>query len=201
MPALRDYRPEDHDALARICVATADAGADAAGLLDDDDIWSELFLSPYLRRHPDLTIVLQSDDGCPIGYIVGTDDSAGFEEWFGSEWGPRNGARWPLPGAVTDRTQGMIAYGYSRGRTPLDAPEGFPAHLHIDLLPEAQGAGWGRVLIDALCDRLRVRGVEGVHASVSIENRNALGFYPRTGFAPVAEDGRSRTFGRRLRDN
>ncbi|MEV7631849.1 hypothetical protein AB0N64_05490 [Microbacterium sp. NPDC089318] len=115
MPAIRPYRPEDGDRLAAICLATADAGGDAAGQLEDDAIWSELFLAPYLARHPELCLVLESEDGRPIGYIVGTGDSEAFEAWFGREWWPRNADRWPAPGRIASRTAGMIAYGYARG--------------------------------------------------------------------------------------
>lgn len=198
MPHIRAYRSADEPALSSICVATADAGSDATGRLDDDDVWSALFLSPYLHRHPELALVLESDDGRLLGYIVGTDDTAAFEEWFGREWWPRFAERWPTPAMVRNEQEGMIAYGSSRGQHPAPVPAGFPAHLHIDLLPEGQGSGWGRVLIEALCERMSRRAIPGVHASVSLDNLGALGFYPRTGFEPVAEDARSRTFGRRL---
>ena len=48
---------------------------------------------------------------------------------------------------------------------PLRFIEDYPSHLHIDLLPEAQGAGFGRVLIETLCAMLDPdgfdRGVRG----------------------------------------
>ena len=61
---------------------------------------------------------------------------------------------------------------------PADAP----AHLHIDLLPRLQRAGWGRRLIGALADELAARGVPGVHLDVDATNLDAIAFYRRLGF-------------------
>ncbi|MEV7631848.1 GNAT family N-acetyltransferase [Microbacterium sp. NPDC089318] len=70
----------------------------------------------------------------------------------------------------------------------------------MDLLPEAQGAGWGRILVAQLCGLLRACGVRGVHASVPTENPGALSFYPRVSFVSIDGDERSETFGRTLTD-
>lgn len=198
MSAVRPYRPTDTAVLARICVLTGDDGGDATGVFDDD-LLPELFLLPYLERHPDLAFVLADEADVPIGYIVGTDDTAAFEAWFAGSWWPERGARrWPRPAAVRTRSDAMVAYGYSRGQGGSDdggAPAGDPAHLHIDLLPQAQGGGWGRVLIGALADALRARGCEGLHASASRSNPGALAFYPRVGFVPAGGDDDTATFG------
>ena len=75
---------------------------------------------------------------------------------------------------------------------------GYPAHLHIDLLPELQGQGWGRRLVDTLAARLRELGIEGVHLVAGAENAGAVAFYPRVGFTPLGADEGSRAFGMRL---
>ncbi len=76
----------------------------------------------------------------------------------------------------------MLAYAY--GRRPGVEPfaRHYPAHLHIDLLPELQGQGWGRRLIEALRDRLRAAGVPGVHLVAAGTNAGAIAFYERLGF-------------------
>lgn len=58
----------------------------------------------------------------------------------------------------------------------------YPAHLHIDLLPEAQGQGAGTALMDALKAHLRAKNVQGVFLCVGKDNKKALRFYKKQGF-------------------
>ena len=58
----------------------------------------------------------------------------------------------------------------------------YPAHLHIDLLPELQGQGFGRRLIDTLRAALAARGVPAVHLGMDAANTGARAFYDRLGF-------------------
>ncbi|MEO2134009.1 GNAT family N-acetyltransferase [Microbacterium sp.] len=183
MAHLRSFRPGDEPALAEICLRTADTGSDATGILDDDDIWAAVFVLPYVARHPELAVVVETDDGRVAGYAVATGDTDGFEEWFRSEWWPRFAERWPKPAAdAVTRQDSVLAYAY--GRRPGVEPfaRHYPAHLHIDLLPELQGEGWGRRLIEALRDRLRAAGVPGVHLVAAGTNAGAIAFYERLGF-------------------
>lgn len=183
MPHLRPFRSGDEPDLADICLRTADVGADGTGILDDDDIWAAVFALPYVARHPDLAFVVETDDGRAAGYVVATDDTDAFEAWFRAAWWPRFAHRWPRPeGESVTRQDAVLAYAY--GRRPGAEPfaEVYPAHLHIDLLPEVQGQGWGRRLIGALTDTLRDAGVPGVHLVAAGTNAGAIAFYERLGF-------------------
>ncbi|WP_336631480.1 MULTISPECIES: GNAT family N-acetyltransferase [unclassified Microbacterium] len=182
MPSIRPFRPGDEPALAEICRRTADSGGDATGILDDDEIWAAVFVLPYVARHPDLAFVVEADDGRVIGYVVGTDDTRAFEEWFATRWWPGYASRWPNPGEGTTRQDGVLAYAYGRRAGAEPFGELYPAHLHIDLLPEAQGQGWGRRLIETLVAELRRRGVSGLHLATGARNAGAIAFYARLGF-------------------
>jgi len=179
---IRPYAPADRDAVARVCLLTADAGSDATGVFEDDSLWAEVFALPYVTRHPDLAFVVEDPDGAVVGYVIGTDDTDAFEEWFASEWWPRVAERHPRPEVERTRQDGTLIYAYGRraGAEPY-AGMGYPAHLHIDLLPAAQGQGLGRQLISTLLDALRRRGVAGLHLVASAENQGALAFYDRIG--------------------
>jgi ribosomal protein S18 acetylase RimI-like enzyme len=61
----------------------------------------------------------------------------------------------------------------------------YPAHLHIDILPEGQGQGWGRKLIETLTGRMRELGVSAVHLGVAPTNHRAIAFYEAVGFHRV----------------
>lgn len=61
----------------------------------------------------------------------------------------------------------------------------WPAHLHIDLLPEWQGRGYGRKLMRTLLAALAERGVPAVHLVMTVANKPARAFYGRMGFEEI----------------
>jgi ribosomal protein S18 acetylase RimI-like enzyme len=195
---IRPFRPGDEPALAEICLRTADSGADATGVLADDDLWAEVFVLPYAARHPDLAFVVETDDGRVAGYVVGAPDTRAFEEWFRTQWWPRHAARWPRPEHERTRQDGVLRYAYARRAGAEPYGDTYPAHLHIDLLPELQGQGWGRRLIETLEQALRERGVTGLHLVAGAENTGAVAFYERIGLTPLPSHDGARAFGRHL---
>ncbi|GAA4781496.1 GNAT family N-acetyltransferase [Microbacterium gilvum] len=194
---IRPYRPDDREDLGDVCVRTAAAGADATGMLTDDALWPALFLYPYVDRHPDLAFTVERD-GRPAGYIVCAPDTAEFETWFRDEWWPAHTERWPHAGDAFGREADLVRYAYGRGPAATAYAARHPAHLHIDLLPEVQGRGWGRRLVDALVAELRTRGVPGVHLAADPANTGAVAFYERLGFDRVAEETASAVFVRAI---
>ncbi|MBO1740947.1 GNAT family N-acetyltransferase [Leifsonia sp. TF02-11] len=190
--SLRPYAAGDDIALRDVCLRTGDAGGDATGLYPDDELLADIFLMPYLRFEPELASVLISDDR-PVGYLVATADSVRFAERYRREWLPWFAERHPRPersdGLKPERSDSALERVLELGHAPEHAigpdQEAFPAHLHIDLLPAAQGRGWGRVLIRRLLGQLRAVGVPGVQLGVGERNRNAQAFYRRLGFHPL----------------
>ena len=198
MTRIRPFRSGDEPALDDVCLKTADAGADGTGVLDDDDLWAEIFVLPYVARHPELAFVVETDDERVVGYIVGAPDTAAFEEWFRTGWWPRHAARWPQPEAEESRQDGLLRYAYGRHGGAEPYGDAYPAHLHIDLLPEAQGRGLGRLLIATFADALRAQGVTGLHLVASADNAGAIAFYPRVGFTPLPSHDGVQAFGMSL---
>lgn len=181
-----------------ICLKTADAGADATGIIDDDDLWAQIWVLPYVVRHPELAFVVETDAGRVAGYIVGTPDTDVFEAWFEHEWWPQFAERWPRPDEERSRQDGIVNYAYARSPGHEPYAKEYPAHLHIDLLPELQGQGWGRRLIDTLVDALRTKGITGLHLVAADTNAGAVAFYPRVGFTRIPSTDGAAAFGRRL---
>ncbi len=58
----------------------------------------------------------------------------------------------------------------------------WPAHLHIDLLPQACGSGVGAALMCRWLDSLRAGGVPGCHLETLGENHGAIAFFESMGF-------------------
>jgi ribosomal protein S18 acetylase RimI-like enzyme len=185
---IRRYEDRDHDAVYDICVRTADAGGDARGKYRSDDLMPDLFAGPYVFLEPRSAFVL--DDGeRAVGYVIGTPDTAAFVLAYRERWIPRLADRYPVPPdpPVTPDDQ-MLALHYWPERMLWSRLPEYPAHLHIDLLPDFQGAGYGRVLIDTFCAAMAEAGVAGVHVCVVKENTRALGFYYRLGFTRLDAD-------------
>lgn len=63
----------------------------------------------------------------------------------------------------------------------------YPAHLHIDILPQYQGKGHGTRLMGCFLNSLIEKAVPGVHLSMAASNTGARRFYERLGFELCAE--------------
>jgi ribosomal protein S18 acetylase RimI-like enzyme len=189
-PVIRPYRPADRDAIARICLLTAAGGGDATGVYSDDTLMPEVYALPYVDYAPDLAFVVVGgggDEAPVLGYVLGVADTADFIEWYRREWAPGFRRRHPTPGAPTGRDPAyseaqLLADGGDPERLRIPELDDYPAHLHIDLLPELQGRGLGRLLIDTLRAALAERGVERLHLGMDAANSGARAFYDRLGF-------------------
>ncbi|WP_176168899.1 GNAT family N-acetyltransferase [Krasilnikoviella flava] len=208
---IRTFRPTDRAAVAEVCVRTAAGGADARGLYSDDHLMPEVFALPYVEYAPDLAFVvvrpddelepapadpaddvLRVEDGRLTGYVIGVADTRDFVSWWERAWGPGFAERHPAAGgSPSGREPGfpepaLVDAGKDPGRMVRgltdDELDRYPAHLHIDLLPENQGRGLGRTLMDTLRAALAARGVPGVHLGMDPNNTRARAFYDRYGF-------------------
>jgi ribosomal protein S18 acetylase RimI-like enzyme len=195
--AIRLYRPGDLPALNQICLRTGDSGEDASHLYRYPDLLGSFYVAPYAVLEPDLCFVLTRQD-TPCGYILGTRDSAAFYERCEREWFPDLRRRYPLPDASDHSPDAQIIRLFYERHEVDPALAEYPAHLHIDLLPEAQGQGCGRRLMDRFLARLRESNVPAVHLGVSKRNTRAIGFYERVGFQRIKENRQSFALGQRL---
>ncbi|MEK8227444.1 hypothetical protein NKG05_17075 [Oerskovia sp. M15] len=155
--------PAEVDRLYDICLRTGADGGDATASYRDPRLLGEIYLGAYLALEPDLAFVVDDGTGA-IGYVVGTRDTRAFEERCEREWWPSLRDRYPLdtfPAGTADRHLVTTMHNPSAADPALLGP--YPAHLHVDLLPEAQGGGNGRRLLETLFDALRERDVTGVH--------------------------------------
>jgi ribosomal protein S18 acetylase RimI-like enzyme len=212
VPDIRAYRPSDRAALYDICVRTADAGGDARGQYSTDELMGDLFAGPYAYLEPGLAFVLtdeagrdgagrdgagrdeagRDEGGHAVGYVVGTADTAAFARRYAAEWIPLLDGKYEVP-PPPPRTaeQDMVALHLHPERMVVPELAAYPAHLHIDLLPDYQGRGFGRRLIDRFRAAAAEAGAPAVHLGMVTANVRARGFYDRLGFEvlPVTDPG------------
>ena len=199
--AIRPYRVGDEDALMRVCLETGAAGADATDVFRlEPRLLSEIYLLPYLALEPELATVVADPGGAPVGYVLGALDTAAFEAAAEERWWPTLRERFPLGSVPVDAPEAaLVRRIHEPGATPPNLLRDHPSHLHVDLLPVAQGRGFGRRLLQRLFDHLAAAGSTGVHLGVSTANVRAIGFYRAMGFDEWPSDGSGAlTFVRRL---
>lgn len=197
---IRAYEPTDLDAVYDICVRTGADGGDARALVADHRLHGHLWAGPYVTLEPELAFVLDDGAGRAVGYVLAARDAVAFEQRAEREWWPPLRERYPRHPEGTTLDDLLVALLHDRPTADpvIDGP--YPSELHIDLLPTAQGRGWGRHLIDSVLEALRGSGSPGVHLGTSARNERAIGFYRHLGFVELTpgRPGAGVLFGRRL---
>ena len=136
-----------------------------------------MYCEPYLEHG--VAYMLVDDEGVARGYVLAAED---WEEWQ------------QVFAPYAERIAALSPEYSQRLADELDefavaAANGYPAHLHIDIMEAYTGGGSGRMLMEALLERLRADGVEGIAFGAAPGNTRAAGFYRHMGFQQLAEPG------------
>jgi len=185
---IRPYRAGDRDQVRHICFATGFMGDPVDWQWRDEASFADMFSSYYTDVEPESASVVELD-GRVAGYLLGClDGQRAFDPAaVALRHVLRRGIAFrPGTAGIVWRTAwdgvGDLARGRVR-RDDLDFRDArWPAHLHIDLLPEARGGGAGRRLVTGWLEHLRERSVPGCHLTTFAENAGALAFFRSTGF-------------------
>jgi len=172
-------------------------------LWGDPESFADLFTKYYTDCEPESLLVAENDAGI-VGYLSGCVDSGRAS---GTAAAVVN--RLVLRGALVRPSIASFFWRSlwdiirDRGAPPETLHDArWPAHLHINLLPEGRGKGLGRQLMETWHARLRARQAPGVHLGTMAENHNALRFFGLCGFArhgqPVRVPGFRTRDGRRM---
>lgn len=175
----------------------------------------------YTHLSPSTCFVLDDGTGRAVGYCIGCPDTASFCAAYdsyvssvlhgtGREKGDirlvptaeqlETRAPWidPDTGRVAELCLSQLAFSprwlLLEGNEDMLA-RGYRATMHIDVLDEFQGQGWGRKLLEALVDGLKAQGKggKGVWLGVGGENAKVVPFYEKLGFAVAERDVKTST--------
>jgi ribosomal protein S18 acetylase RimI-like enzyme len=191
VPTIRLYRESDRDAMFDICMRTGWVGGDARGYFQDQDLLPDIFAAPFAALEPDLAFVLDNGERA-VGYVLGTSDTVRFAKEFRERWLPLVAERHPQPTEEpTSHDEVMANLLHNPESMVIPDLADYPAHLHIDILPEYQGGGHGRELIRAQLAALHQAGAPRVFLGTLTANTAGRAFYERVGFhvVPVANAG------------
>jgi ribosomal protein S18 acetylase RimI-like enzyme len=190
--AIRPARPEDQSGAYYVCLKTGDFGKDGEPFYrEDPDALGRIFVGPYLVFEPELSLILEDEQGI-CGYAFGAFDSRSFYNRYETEWRPKLCTQFPEPQGDPSQwsRSEMVHSWYHHPDYFMPEPYAtYPSHLHIDLLPRAQGQGIGRRMMEQVMDKLRQLGSPGAHLGVSMMNEPAYGFYLKLGFKDLARVG------------
>ena len=186
---IRPYEAADRAAVRHICFVTGFAGAPVDYQWSDEESFADMFSGYYTDREPESAFVAVAD-GEVKGYLLGCRDSS--RAWSPAAPAARHVARRGLafrPGTagfvwrtVGDALADRIRHGIRPSDYDFVDPR-FPAHLHINLLPEIRGGGAGGRLVTTWLDVLRAEGTPGCFLQTLYENTDAIAFFEAMGFS------------------
>lgn len=142
----------------------------------------------FIEKEPDNCFVATDDTDKVIGYVLCAENFDKFYTVYVDEYVSRL--------KKTEFTHRRDAFRSVESQGKYKAE--YPAHLHIDLLPDYQHMGLGKKLMDSLCAHLKEKGVPGIALTVWNGNKNACRFYEKYGFELIETKKTSFVYGLKL---
>ncbi len=183
---IRQYQPKDKENVRFVCL-----NSDGPCKSSKRGINFELavYCDYYIENEPENCFVATDENDKAIGYIISTENFDNFKEIYLKDYYTR-----------------IRKWEYRRRESALRAiasqekyKKEYPAHLHIDILPEYQHKGLGKKLMDTLCDNLCKKDVKGVMFTVWHKNYNAINFYEKYGFRLIETKETTLVYGLKLK--
>ena len=183
---IRTYTAADHNALIDL-FERASENSPSGELWRHPPSQRMVYLDPYVDSCPD-TLFLAEVDGELVGYLTGCPDSAMIP---------------PEDERITDAIARHRVFLKARslpffGRSMVDlmtaklrgadvsggevVDPSFPAHLHINLVPQARGTGAAQDLMSAWMGWLARADSPGCYLQTLVENTRAVRFFEKCGF-------------------
>ena len=142
----------------------------------------------YIEQEPQNCFVLADEEDRAVGYILCAED---FDEFFG-RFTQVSVERFS-PEDTKSRMEAIHSVDLQKKHKAV-----YPAHMHIDILPEYQRSGFGSMLVDTLKRHLKKKGISGLMLTVGKENAVGQRFYKKYGFTLLEESSGEAAYGLRL---
>ena len=171
---IRKYQEKDFEATKYVCLNDMLGKEGYEKIIEYVEI---MFCRYYLEKEPENCFVAVDENDKVIGYTYGSKDYDNYQENF-SEY---------INAVAELENRRFLAEALTEMYDHAIYKKDYPAHLHIDILPEYQSKGIGSKLIKAFCDNLKEQNVKGVMLIVGSENEGARRFYERNGFTRLQD--------------
>jgi ribosomal protein S18 acetylase RimI-like enzyme len=185
---VRPYDAADREELLALFARAGD-GSPTGTLWRHTPSEAAIYLTPYLDHEPESVFVAVGADGALVGYLAG---SLGRGAVPSEEdrmvraisrhlvvLRPRSMPFFArsMRDGVRDKRAGATSAG------EIDDPR-WPAHLHVNVAPEARGTGLAQGLMASFQAHVHAAGVPGAYLQTLVENERAARFFARSGFVP-----------------
>lgn len=182
---IRPYEDKDKDAVRFVCL-----NSEGPCKSSDRGINFSLavYCDYYIEKEPENCFVAADENDNIIGYIICAEDFDVFKPRFDSEYCTKI-KKWEFRRRRSAQRSVIPHEKYK---------DKYPAHLHIDILPEYQRMGIGHKLTDVLLSHLRSKGVKGIMLTTWIKNVKGRGFYDKYGFTLLEEMKNCAVYGMKL---
>lgn len=174
MTIIRKMRKSDAPQVRKICLATADDSLKSTEKLEQSTLI--LYSDFYIRECTSHCFVATDENDKAVGYILCSPDYSQYKKSF------KNIEMKKL------RKLGIKYYFMGKGEmlSPRPHAKEYPAHLHIDILPEYQRQGLGHRLMNALIAQLKKDRIPGLILFVAPNNEKGINFYKKYGFIKLS---------------
>jgi hypothetical protein len=180
---IREYKPEDRNAVRSIAFETGFMGESIDWQWSDQKSFADLITNYYLNQEPESAFVAEKD-GIVIGYLLGCIDSKKAKGSAAKEIGKiilHGGLIRPSIAPFLWRSVFDIIRDREVADDELIDPR-WPAHMHLNLLPEGRGKRLVYGLMNMWFDKLRNANVPGVHFAAFTENERVIQLAQLYGF-------------------
>ncbi len=215
---IRPYQSKDRQGVIEVLYKTGYMGEDAKDYFDDKYLFGLLFGIYYLDYEPDSCFVaIDTTTNHVVGYLLSSLDTRIQSRKFNRKMLPRILMRTFLYTSWRYRQSFRIMLYlrklYQNSSAPPDENlilTEYPAHLHINVLPEYHRQGIGTEMLNEVEKYLESENCTGIHLWTSERNEKAVPFYLKNGFKllytsptgyglwPNAKDVKSLVFGKKI---
>jgi ribosomal protein S18 acetylase RimI-like enzyme len=186
---IRNAKKSDEQSLIDICFITGDPSLKK--IFPEPRLFSYFWCLYYLWYELENCFVAEdTETNKVIGYIISTLDSIKQEKNFEEKIGPLVKKRMK---EIKLRTIISKIYAHfiihkSLSKKRRKMLEKYPAHLHINILPEYQRKGIGHRLMKTLEEHLMKNNIPGFHLEVGAKNDLGISFYEKYGLKYISKN-------------
>lgn len=191
---IRKCSLDDLTAIADICYKTGFMGEDLTGSerFNDKTLFSYLFCLYYpLYEIENCFVALDGNNGNIIGYIIGSENTIRQEKAFMQKMIPRIALRMFTYTIFFHAESFKAVLSFIKSMKLGDIKKTvyieYPAHLHINILPQYQKLGIGSMLLNTFECHMKNKKVHGIHIWTSNKNEKAVPFYVKHGYEIIYE--------------